>query len=308
MVKKKSVRSKTKEIVIPSVHEINQPPQDLNAYTILLMGAKGIGKTTASSSFPGNLNMQWEPRRKNVPLRMIGSDQGLLFKSAQEILDGSDDPWFTFVEYNLAAIEDDTVENITWDTVDIAYNACFESICARKGITHPSEIKKDYGQTWNEVKAEFSALMDTVRGSEKCGLLLISHVKEREVEFSEGTSGKVNLLGPSCTPACLQLLKSACDYWFYYGYDEGKRTLWVRDEDRLVDVACGVNFIEPDGELIYKFRIPEPATDRFYEVVESAFHGNVIDVDEKSIRSSKKKVVKKKTTKKKVSKKKIPRK
>lgn len=235
------------------------------------MGAKGIGKTTASSTFPGNLNFMWEPRRKNVKLRMIGSDEGIMVRPAAEIMDGAEDPWELFKDYVAAAIHDPTVNTVTFDTVDLAYQACFESVCASLGVSHPSEIPNDYGNSWNVIKNEFTALLDTIRASEKVGLLLISHVKERDQEFAEG-AGKLSIIGPSCPPACIQILKATCEFWFYMGWSEGHRQLYVRDPDRIIDVAAGHGFIGSDGDPINDFQLPDDPT-KFYATVQRKFKG-----------------------------------
>lgn len=276
----------TRQISIPGPHDLNIPPDDLHDYTILLMGAKGIGKTTASSTFPGNLNYMWEPRRKNVKLRMIGSDEGIMVRSAADIIDGAPDPWELFKLYIAESVIDPTVKTITFDTVDLAYQACFESVCARLGVSHPQEIKNDYGNSWNVIKNEFTALIDTIRSCGKVGLLFISHVKERDQEYAEG-AGKLSIIGPSCSPACLQILKASCEFWFYMGWSEGKRHLYVRDPDRIIDVACGYGFTDPSGKPINDFDLPDDPS-KFYQAVQEKFDGKT------SSRVLKKKVVKKK--------------
>ena len=67
---KKHLNPVTRKIVIPGPDDLNIPSNDLGDYAVLLMGAKGVGKTTATSSWPDNLNFQWEPWRANVSLRM----------------------------------------------------------------------------------------------------------------------------------------------------------------------------------------------------------------------------------------------
>lgn len=265
----------TRRLVIPDPDDLNIPPDDFRDYTTLLMGAKGIGKTTASSGFPGNLTFMWEPRRKNVKLRMIGANEGIIVRPAQAIMDGEEDPWELFKEYHAEAVTRSDVKMITWDTVDLAYQACFESVCARLGVCHPKEIKDDYGNSWNIIKNEFTALIDTIRASDKVGLMFISHVKERDQEFAEGMSS-MNILGPSAPPACIQILKSACDFWLYYGWDDGNRKVWCRDEDRMVDVAAGTGFIK-NGKATTSFVIPNSLTDAgkvFYDTVNAEFKGD----------------------------------
>lgn len=285
VVRKKVSQPLTREIRIPGPTELNIPPTDLHDYTILLMGAKGIGKTTASSTFPGNLNFMWEPRRKNVKLRMIGSDEGIIVRPAADIMDGAPDPWEIFKLYVAEAVTDPTVNTITFDTVDLTYQACFESVCARLGVEHPKEITNDYGNSWNIIKNEFTALLDTIRASGKVGLLLISHVKERDQEYAEGV-GKLSIIGPSCSPACIQVLKASCEFWFYMGWNEGHRHLYVRDPDRIIDVATGYGFLDSQGNPINDFPLPDDPT-KFYSAVQDKFNG-------KTSTTLKKKVIKKK--------------
>ena len=294
---KKLLNPTTRKIVIPGPDDLNIPSNDLGDYAILLMGAKGVGKTTATASWPDNLNFQWEPWRANVSLRMIGADDGIIVRTAQQIMDGAEDPWLLFIDYTAAAMEDDTIKSFAWDSVDLAYQACFESICARKGVTHPTQVEKDYGNTWNDIKNEFTALISTIRAGGK-GIVFISHVKEREQEYTEGTTA-LEMIGPSCTPACLKIMKDVCSFWLYYGWKDGQRTVWCRDPDRFIDVSCGTGFINKKGELLNSFHIPANKPKLFYPTLNHAFKTGepCLPISNNSIKTNKKKASKKKSSK-----------
>lgn len=308
MAKKKTRRRKTatpkpppqttaRRLHIPGPTEKTVVSENLHDYAILFMGDKGWGKSTTASGFDGNLSFMWEPRRKNLSLREIGAKDGLIFKTAQEIMDDPNcDPWPLFKDYVYTAIDDSTVETITYDSVDIAYQACFESICARLGVTHPKQIKDDYGNSWNVIKNEFSQLIDRIRGSDSTGVVFLTHTKEREREVE----GEVlEILSPSCSPACMQILKACCSFWFYGGWDDGKRYVQVRDPERLVEVAAGCGFVDSDGVDIERIYIPklnnseiQKHPDQIYKILCNNFKGQ-----------STPRVTKKKGTKKKASKK-----
>lgn len=293
-------KASTRQIIIPGPDDLNQPSDDLHDYTILLMGAKNAGKTSASASFPQNLNFQWEPYRKNVRLRMIGADKGLIYRTAEEIMEGAEDPWILFQQYLAYAVDDPTVNTGTWDTVDIAYNACFESVCARLGVHHPNEISDDYGNSWKMIQNEFLTTLNTVKGM-GMGTLFVSHTKEREIELKETREGTESemLIGPSCQPACINILKSVCDFWFYYGWHNGKRRLYLRDPEKYVDVACGTGFVDDEGNALEYIDMPEGEPDQFYPILNHAFRTGKIQKQFSS--AAKKKAAKKKATKKKAS-------
>lgn len=286
---KQSIR----QLSIPSVADINQPPTELLEYAILIYGRKGIGKSSAIASFPEFLSYSWEPRRRNVALRA----KYLTFKKAEAIVadmeafeadperyyaehDGwGPDPWVDFQYLVSLAVEDSTVKGIAMDSVDITFEACQESHCARKGIDNPGQLK-DYGATWNEIKHDFTATF-RVAGDMGLSLLFISHAKEREQEFMEGVEG-VTLVGPSCAASCMKIMKQLCDFWMYYGYNESKRCVWVNDPSSSLDVAAGNGFIDSNGERINKVFIPEDLEPNlFYESLNQAYKGTTTSTKKK---------------------------
>lgn len=179
------------------------------------------------------------------------------------------DPWLDFQELVAMCVEDDTVKGIAMDTVDVTFEACQESVCARRGILNPSDLK-DYGATWNEIKHEFTSTFRAA-GDHGLSMLFISHAKEREQEFMDGVEG-LSLVGPSCSASCMKIMKQVCDFWMYYGYDGGKRTVWTRDSTSSLDVAAGTGFLDGDGNEINKVLIPKDPHD-FYPALNAAYKG-----------------------------------
>jgi hypothetical protein len=264
-------KPKVKQIRLPGPDDFNLPSNDFSNYTSLIYGGKGAGKTSATASFPKSLNIQFEPRRKNVKLRMYS----MTIKRAREIKGDEDDPWLEFIEVNRQAIADPTIQTIAWDSVDLAYECCQEHVCRLNGIENPA-MKKDYGATWNDIKFTFMDTIKQITDSNK-SLVFISHAKSRESEVSDLSNANdvETLVGPSCASACLKILKQVCDFWFYYAKVGEKRVLYVRDfrEPRLVDVSCGCGFMK-DGEPIEKIVMPSDPLE-FYPTLDKAFRGIV---------------------------------
>lgn len=267
-------RQKVSTIRIPTSSEMNEPPENFLDYCTLLYGRKGIGKTSATASFPGFLNCQFEPRRRNVKIRQMNFD----CKSASELIilndKGTQDPleydaWKMLVEVGRLAIDDDSVKGLAIDSVDLAYSACQESLCADRGVEHPS-AKTEGSNGWDELRMTFTGFFNTLM-TNGLSILFISHAKEREQEFMEGTEG-LAIVGPSCTPGCGKILKQLCDYWFFYGFHDGKRCVTLRDPDMNLDVACGNGFYNEDGSEIRHIYIPNDHT-KFYPTINSYYKG-----------------------------------
>lgn len=223
----------------------------------------------------------YEPRRRNVELRMYPMEHlpARLIKERKEEDHSYMDAWETLVEVVFLAIKDPSVQTLTIDSVDLCYESCQEHICYTHGIKNPSD-KKDYGATWNEIKFAFTALFNAFTASNKT-LLFISHAKEREQELQEMTDG-LSMVGPSCSSSCAKIMKQMCDFWFYYGYHEGKRSLIIRDPDRSVEVACGIGFMSSTGEQLQRITIPTDPS-KFYSTINKAFTNKVTGAPVKKV-------------------------
>lgn len=231
----------------------------------------------------------YEPRRRNIALRASFFEHlpAKMIKERKE-----EDPsfltaWEQTVELAFQITQDSTVQNLTIDTVDICYEACQEYYCWVHGVNNPSD-KKDFGATWNEIKFAFTTLFNKVIASGK-SVLFISHAKEREQELQELADG-VSMVGPSCSSSALKIMKQMCDFWFYYGYNEGKRVIILRDPERNVDVSTGIGFMDENKRPLNKIIIPNDPT-KFYTTVNNAFLGKVAGP---SIKHTAKPVLKKK--------------
>lgn len=223
----------TSSIKLPT--KPNVPPTRLGDYVLSIHGEKGIGKTTLASMMGTAVVIQLEERRRNLPIYQIPED--------------SDDPldWDTLRDY-LELIQDQKkFDTVVIDTVDKAYELCFDCICKDKGISHPNQIK-DFGQTWREIKVEFADVFNQLIHSGK-GIVFISHTKPRTIEEPDGT--EYDLKVPACMPACFEYLKQVADVAMYLGYRNRKRFAQVRGNEYVwASCGCPDNFLTKEGDVI----------------------------------------------------------
>jgi hypothetical protein len=280
----------TTPIVLPGPNDLHIPSEDFSDYCTLLYGKKGIGKTTLTSGYPGYLNCCFEPGRNNITIRKVDFE----LKSAEQLIklrqEGADmynvDPWMKLMEVGRLAIEDPTVKGLAIDTVDLAYSACQESVCSQNGVLTPFAKVDNRPNLWDELRMTFTGFFHYLR-SQGVGVLFVSHAKEREQELMEGNAGMA-IVGPSCTKACLQIMKQMCDFWMYYGFHEGKRCIILDDPDMTIDVACGVGFRDINGIQLPRIYLPKNPNnpEELYHAIDSKFSPS------KAKESTKKKVAK----------------
>lgn len=258
----------------PGEDEYNEPPDHFDAYMRCFYGQKGIGKTTAASTFPNSLTLMLEPKRRGLRIRQLALQK----HTAEQIMEGAPDTYQLVANTTQKWIDDESIKHLNYDSIDIFYEACTHSVCARNNITKPSEAGRSSSEIWNEIRDEFSGYFDTLRDTDM-GINLLSHNKARDVETLEG--GKMGFVAPSCSPACLKYIQQAVDIVLYFGWYNGERSCMVRDETNSAFVANGVadKFLQPDGKPISIFAIPDIEKKPTYEVLVDAFDNKLWDVD-----------------------------
>lgn len=259
----------------PGPEELNQPPQNFDSYVRCFFGAKGFGKSTLVASFPKSLTLMFEPKRKNLNIRMLSLQK----YTAKQIQEGADDVWEQVKLTVQQWVDDDSINVINYDSVDIFYECCVHSISASHQLERPGDAGKGSADVWIEIRDEWSAFFDAHLDT-RLGINFVSHVKTRETEELDG--GKVDQKVPSCAPACLQYLKQACDFVFYYGPHNGNRAIQLRDHTNAAFVAVGTrdNFRQPNGKTIEVLAMPDLDDKKTgYQVLVEAFNNKHWDID-----------------------------
>lgn len=261
----------------PGPDELNVPSEIFDDYTLMMYGQKGRGKTTTSASFPNTLTLMLEPFRKGLVIRQVS----LIKQSAQQIRDGAPDIWQRILNTTQKWLDDPTVERLSFDSIDIFYQTCQESVCARNKINVPGDAGRSSSDIWIEIREEFSNYMNTLKNS-GMRITMLSHVKDREETDLEG--GKMKFASPSCSPACLTYIKQAADIVLQIGTYNEKRATMVRDPNNTAFVSNGAQgkFLQPDGKPINIFELPDVKDDDpqlLYQTLVDAFNNKLWDID-----------------------------
>jgi GTPase SAR1 family protein len=264
----------------PTPEEINVPPSTIDEYMICIFGDKAAGKSTLAASFPDSLTLMFEPVRKGLSIRMIGTDQGLKKVAPKEIREGATDVWAKVVRSTPVWINDPTIKRLNYDSIDILYECCYASVCARNNVNAPGDSKNG-PDIWNEIRDEFSAYFSALRETDM-GITFLSHVKTREMTNLDHSKIK-GIYQPSCSPMCLQFIRQAADFIVYLGSQDGRRAALVRDPTQQSVVATSPEnvFMQPDGKPITVLEMPDKSAEPHagYRQLVRAFNNECWDME-----------------------------
>lgn len=240
--------------------KLSVPAKDLTAYTLLIYGEKKIGKTSLAAHFPGALFLMFEPGGK-----------------ALEIYQRPVNSWLEFVAYVDLLEKDTRFQTIVIDTVDIAYRQCFEAMCRKMAIQHPSD-ENDFGKSWGVIEVEFGKQMARLAHSK--GVLLLSHASVSEIKSRTGES--FQYLEPSMPKQAMRYVTGVVDVWAYYGYLGKERRLLIQGDEflgagnRLQETG---KFCTPDGKAIVSIPMGTSSTQAYRNLI-AAFDGKQKTVGE----------------------------
>lgn len=256
---------------IPGIDELNEPPNDFSKYLKCFFGKKGVGKSTLASQQPNNLTLMFEPLRKNLRIRALQMRK----YTPEEIINGSPDVWQKLMNSIDQIIDDESINNLTFDSIDIAYECKYASVCASHNITSPDQAGRDSSSIWIEIRDSWASDMFKLLDS-RLSLTLISHLAIRDDEQLD--SSKVKVKQPSCSPACLKWIKQACDFVFYYGELSKEKVLQVRDDTGMSEIASGVEgrLLQPNGKPLYFLPMPD-LNGNGYDTLVKAFNNECWD-------------------------------
>ena len=139
----------------------------LSEQTVMLYGMPKAGKSGMCAQIPDALFLATEPGLNHLDVFQVPVNDWATFLTAAGELDKGDHPFKTIVV----------------DTVDNAYKFCTAHVCKQLGVKHPADMP--YGKGYALVNNEFHRVMTKLAGL-PCGLFLISHAVEREIESRTG--------------------------------------------------------------------------------------------------------------------------
>lgn len=127
--------------------------------------------------------------------------------------------WETFLTQLNNKVGLQPFETVVVDTLDAAYQACFEYACAEGGFEHPDMIPGAKGNGWSAIKREFAngmhRLIDACKGKH---LIFIAHSK---LEMVEHHGYKYQRFEPALGKQAYETVVNAADYIWHMAYDIG---------------------------------------------------------------------------------------
>jgi hypothetical protein len=263
---------KSGRILIPGPEDLNIPSDDFFEYFCLIYGTSGIGKTSLCSSAPGNLTCAFEPKRKNLSIRMLEFRS----RTVPEMEQGASNPWKDFLQILEDAENDPTVTSITIDNIVRCYLCCENDFL----LSENREFipKDDFGYCRGQVNRAFGQVFNNLKSDSRLGCIFNCHSKETEVEFNSGTTDIS--YGPDVPAAVLTYMKTIMDFAFFYGWYNDKRAVHVRWP--TIWTKCGTGFLTPNNVPLKAFEVPEVIpgiTDPLiqFETLTKAFHNELYD-------------------------------
>lgn len=208
--------------------EPNDPSDDISDYTMLLYGAKKIGKTSLAAQFPDALFLATEPGTKSLRVYSMN------------VLD-----WKTLEGAVAALKKDRKFKTVVVDTIDLVYDMAFKDVCKRKMIAHPQD-ENDFGKTWGEIRQQFRGIINQLMTLNK-GIIFLSHDTEKEITDREGD--KIDRTQPTIPKQGLEEVEGLVDFVGHYGYFGDRRVLRIDGKEELV-AGCRLeeHFIRKGGK------------------------------------------------------------
>jgi len=198
--------------------DINHPSDQLGDYSILLYGGKKIGKTSFAARFPDAIFLATEPGTKALAVYTVAVKTYADLNAYVTLLEGD---------------KTDRFKTIVIDTVDIAYELCYNEICRVKKITSPRDLD-DFGATWGEIKGLFQKIVIRLLNTGR-GVIFISHDTEREIELRGGK--KIDRVQPTMSNQAMSVIEAIVDIICNYRYEGSKRFIQL-DGTQSVVAGC----------------------------------------------------------------------
>ena len=252
--------------------EKSEPSDSLQDYSILIYGAKKIGKTSLCAQFEDTLGFMTEPGGR-----------------AQSMYQVACNSWQDLRGYTKLFIKDNRFKTGVVDTADIAYEMCLAYVCKKMVIDHPSD--EGYGKGWQAVRKEFQSWVMELLGSGK-GVIFLSHSKDSDFKTRRGeTFSKV---GASMAGQAADVIQGLVDIWANYTYDGKKRFLIIGGSEE-VDAGSRVegHFMDPHNGSLDRIPMGQNAKEAYRNFV-AAFNNKLQVELEETVAPKKKLIIKKK--------------
>ncbi len=232
--KAKPEPAKKEKLTLKLAEEFSEPSENLSDYSILLYGAKGIGKTDLASQFDRPYFLSLEPGTGGLRVRGSFVPDWRHFVGYVDLLD------------KRTRAGDKDIGTIVVDVIDLAYDHAYDDVCKALMIASPTE-ENDFGATWRRIRKMFRDQMLRIL-SMPCGKIFLSHDTEKEVELRDGT--KVDRVQPTMSKQALAEVEGLVDVVGNYYFDGEDR--YLRIDGNQTNVAkCRIkeHFLRKGGKV-----------------------------------------------------------
>ena len=177
--------------------------QDMNDFTFLIYGDPKVGKSTFASTMEKPIFLATEAGLKGLDVYQVPVTS-----------------WETLLSVGAELAEDTNFRTIVIDTVDNAYEMCFDYICEKYDMAHPKDI--DFGIGYKMIAKEFARVLGKLALLNK-GLVLISHSKYITLKTK---TAEITRIAPSTSAGVTKFLSGFVDIILYAEVsDEGERII-----------------------------------------------------------------------------------
>jgi hypothetical protein len=227
------------------------PSSNLSDFILLIHGFKKIGKTTLASKFPEAFFLCFEPGTKSLSV----------FKREPR-------SWEEFISYVDLLEGTDKFKTVVIDTVDEAYEMCFDYCCRKYNMEHPGD--EEWGKGWKYISKELSAQFGRLFRLGR-GVILISHSKEKEVKPRYGR--KYTRIEPTLGGQAAKYFEGITDIWAYYCFSPKGNRMLILEGDQLIAAGRRMeeNFITSKGERVISIPMGKSSTEAYQNFL-TAFH------------------------------------
>lgn len=228
--------------------ELSSPKGKLQDYSIMIYGEKKIGKTSMISHANGAYFCMFEPGGK-----------------ALSIMQDQYRTWDKFKKAIPQILASKKIQNVVIDTADFAYKRCLQYTCNKLGIEHPQDL--GYGKGWDAIKQELDSCFSQLLHSDK-GIWFISHYTDRKITRADGT--EYNRTSQTAPTTIREYLDGIVDMFFFYDYENSKRTLYVDGDDYIsAGSRCENRFFYTNGEKIKKIDMGKSSAEAYENLVKA---------------------------------------
>lgn len=227
--------------------ELSEPATQIGDYLWIFYGAKKIGKTTFLRHWDDAYFLMCEPGGRGLRLHQSRVTT-----------------WRDFLGYVKLLKDHPEFRTIIVDTVDKLYDMCFDYMCTKLLIDHPSDVE-DYGKSWGKIDREFQEGLMKLFALDR-GFVFVSHDHEREIKPRIGP--KYSYKEPTMARQASRFLTGLADVIGYYGYYGNERVLTIRGNDFL-QAGCRLeeNFVTPDGQPVESIPMGSKSTESYANFV-----------------------------------------